>query len=68
MLWKKEKKVQRLMEDYMNETLTCLETFQECLFALFEDSTSAQAAELVSKVNASETRADKLRGSAHYHG
>jgi len=61
MLWKKEKKVHRLMESYMNEALTCLETFQECLFAVFEDSTSEKAKELVKQVDAAESRADELR-------
>ena len=61
MLWKKEKKVHRFMENYMNETLTCIETFQECLFALFEDSASEQAKELVKKVSEGESRADDLR-------
>lgn len=61
MFWKKEKKVHRLMENYMHETLICIEAFQECLFALFEDSTSPQAAELVQKVDEAESRADGLR-------
>ncbi len=66
MFWKKEKKVQRFMENYMNEALTCLETFQECLFALFEDSTSEKAKELVKKVGDLESRADDLRNKLEF--
>jgi uncharacterized protein Yka (UPF0111/DUF47 family) len=60
MLWKKEKKVQRFMEDYINETLACIEAFQECLFALFEDSASERAGKLVEKVSEAEVTGRRL--------
>lgn len=61
MLWKKEKKVYRLMKEYMAEALNCLEAFQECLFVLFENSTGEQAKALVQQVDDAESRADDLR-------
>ena len=61
MLWKKEKKVHHLMEEYMNEALACTDIFEECLFALFEDSTSEKAKDLVQQVDDAESRADELR-------
>lgn len=66
MLWRKEKKVHYLMEDYMKEARICLELFQECLFALFEDSTSQKAKELVQKVDDAESRADELRDKIEF--
>jgi len=66
MLWKKEKKVHRLMEDYMDEALVCVNLFQDCLFALFEDSTSEKAEKLVQKVDAAESRADELRNKIEF--
>ena len=66
MFWKKEKKVHQFMEDYMREALACLETFQECLFALFEDSTSEKARALVQQVDDAESRADDLRDKIEY--
>ncbi len=61
MLWKKEKKVKRLLDDYMNEVQTCIDTFKECLLVLFEDSTSGKAGELVARVDKAEEQADELR-------
>ncbi len=61
MLWKKEKKVHSLMEEYMAEVLNCLEGFQECLLALFEKSTGELAQNLVQKVDDAESRSDDLR-------
>ena len=66
MLWKKEKKVRHLMEDYMNAVLACIETFQECLFALFEDATSEKAHELVKKVDEAESQADTFRNKVEF--
>ena len=63
MLWKKEKKVHRLMEEYMNEALACMDIFQECLFTLFEDSTSEKAKALVQQLDDAESRADELRNN-----
>ena len=61
MLWKKEKKVHRFMDEYMAEALSCMDLFQECLFAMFEDSTSEKAKTLVQQVDDAESRADELR-------
>ncbi len=66
MLWKKEKKVHSLMEDYMVEVLNCVESFQECLLALFENSSGEQAEALVQKVNEAESRADDLRDKVEF--
>lgn len=59
--WKREQEIERLMNQYMSEVLTCLDVFKDCLFALFEDATSEQAADLVSQVDHAESRADHLR-------
>jgi predicted phosphate transport protein (TIGR00153 family) len=59
--WKREQEIERLMNQYMSEVLTCLDVFKDCLFALFEDATSDQAADLVSQVEHAESRADHLR-------
>ena len=66
MFWKKEKKVHRFMEAYMDEALNCLETFQECLAVLFEDSKSEKAKELVQQVDDAESRADDLCGKIEF--
>ena len=66
MLWKKEKKVRSLMEEYMAEVLNCLESFQECLLALFENSPGEQTEALVQKVNEAESRADDLRDKVEF--
>jgi predicted phosphate transport protein (TIGR00153 family) len=66
MLWKKEKKVRNLTQDYMAEALNCVEGFQECLFVLFENSTGEQAKALVQKVDGSESRADDLRNKIEF--
>ena len=59
--WKREREIEQLMDDYMNEVQTCLDIFKECLFALFEDSTSEKSKKLVSQVSKAESRADDLR-------
>jgi predicted phosphate transport protein (TIGR00153 family) len=66
MFWKKEKKVHRFMEDYMAEALACLESFQECLLVLLENSTSEQAKALVQQVDDAESRADDLRDKIEF--
>jgi len=66
MLWKKEKKVRSLMEEYMVEVLGCLECFQECLLVLFENSTSEQAKTLVQQVDDAESRADDARDKIEF--
>jgi predicted phosphate transport protein (TIGR00153 family) len=66
MLWKKEKKVRHLLEDYMDAALGCIETFQECLFVLFEDSTSEKAQKLVKKVDKAESQADEFRDKVEF--
>lgn len=50
----------------MAEVLTCVDSFQECLFAMFEDSTSEKAKELVQKVDSAESRADDLRDKIEF--
>ncbi len=50
----------------MNEALVCTDLFQECLFALFEDSTSEKSKELVQKVCDAESRADDLRDKIEF--
>lgn len=59
--WKREKEIERLMDDYMNEVLSCLDIFKDCLFALFDDSTGESAKELVLQVDQAESRSDHLR-------
>lgn len=54
------------MDDYMNEVLACADIFQECLFALFEDSTSDKAKDLVQQVDDAESRADGLRDKIEF--
>ena len=66
MLWKKEKKVHRLVEEYMAEVLNCLESFRECLLVLFENSTGEQAKALVQQVDDAESRADDLRNKIEF--
>jgi len=66
MLWKKEKKVHKLMKDYMAEVLNCVEVFQECLLVLFENSTGEQAKALVQQVDDAESRADDLRNKIEF--
>jgi len=66
MLWKKEKKVRSLMEDYMTEVLNCVESFQECLLVLFENSAGDQAKALVQKVDDAESRSDDLRDKVEF--
>lgn len=50
----------------MAEVLTCVDSFQECLFAMFEDSTSEKAKELVQKVDSAESQADDLRDKIEF--
>ena len=50
----------------MAEVLTCVDSFQECLFAMFEDSTSEKAKELVQKVSSAESQADDLRDKIEF--
>ena len=66
MLWKNEKKIHGLVNDYMAESLNCLETFRECLFELFEHSTSERARILVQQVDAAESRADDVRNAIEF--
>lgn len=54
------------MEEYMAEVLNCLESFQECLLALFENSPGEQTEALVQKVNEAESRADDLRDKVEF--
>ena len=64
--WKREKEIDQLMEKYMNEVRTCLDVFKECLFVLFEDSTSEKATELVLQVDKAESGADHFRHQLEY--
>lgn len=64
--WKREREIEQLMDNYMNEARTCLDIFKECSFALFEDSTSEKAAELVSQVDKAESGADQFRHQLEY--
>lgn len=66
MLWKKEKKIHRLVDEYMAEALKCLESFQECLLALFEDAASDEARALVQQVSDAESRADDIRDNIEF--
>jgi predicted phosphate transport protein (TIGR00153 family) len=66
MLWKKEKKVRSLMEEYMAEALGCLGSFQEWLLNLFENSTGEHAKALVQKVDDAESRADDVRDKIEF--
>lgn len=59
--WKREQEIEQLMNNYMDEVLVCLDEFKDCLFALFDDSTSERAAELVKQVDEAESRCDKFR-------
>jgi predicted phosphate transport protein (TIGR00153 family) len=59
--WKREREIEQLMDNYMNEVQTCLDVFKECLFALFEDSTSEKSKKLVEQVSKAESRADDFR-------
>ena len=59
--WKREKEIEKLMDGYLNEVKICLDIFKECSFALFEDSTSEKAADLVMQLDRAESRADDLR-------
>jgi len=59
--WKREQEIEKLMDNYMNEAKTCLDEFRECLFVLFEDSTSEKSKELVKRVDKAESRADDFR-------
>jgi hypothetical protein len=59
--WNREKEIEKLMDSYLTETRTCLDSFQECMFALVEDSTSERSQALVEQVDQAESRADDLR-------
>ncbi len=59
--WRREKEIEELMDNYIKEVRECLDIFKDCLFALFEDSTSETSRELVEEVNKAESRADTLR-------
>lgn len=59
--WKREEEIEQLMDQYMQEGLTCLDKFKDCQFSLFEDSTSEQSAQLVWEVDQAESRCDHLR-------
>jgi predicted phosphate transport protein (TIGR00153 family) len=59
--WKREQEIEQLMDSYMDEVHSCLDGFQECLCALFEDSTSEKSKELVERVDKAESRSDDFR-------
>ena len=54
------------MEEYMAQVLNCLECFQECVLALFEQSTGEQAQRLVQQVDDAESLADDLRDKVEF--
>ena len=59
--WKREQQIEEYMDQYIDEASQCLDTFKECLFALFEDATSERAGKLVEDVDHAESRADHMR-------
>lgn len=59
--WKREQEIEELMNAYMTEVQSCLAIFQECLFALFENSSSERSGELVAEVDEAESRSDDFR-------
>ncbi|MDY0091614.1 MAG: DUF47 family protein [Candidatus Vecturithrix sp.] len=59
--WKRERTIEQLMDQYLEEMRTCLNLFKDAVCTMLEDSTSQAAADLVLQVDRAESRCDDLR-------
>lgn len=59
--WKRERTIEQLMDQYLEEMRTCLNLFKDAVCTMLEDATSQAAADLVLQVDRSESRCDDLR-------
>ncbi|GAK56504.1 hypothetical protein U27_03466 [Candidatus Vecturithrix granuli] len=59
--WKRERTIEQLMDQYLEEMRTCLDLFKDAVCTMLEDSTSQAAADLVLQVDQAESRCDELR-------
>ena len=65
-LWKKEKEIQRAIEEYLLETENCLEAFGQAFEVYFAEGLSDNFQQQIDKTHAHESKADDERREIEY--
>ncbi len=66
MLWKKQKEIQKAIEEYLLETQNCLEAFGQAFEVYFAEGLSDNFKQQIDKTHAHESKADDERREIEY--